>query len=42
MARVQPGSILTPEVIGLIVQFLQTWTGIYHSRPGVTPVQTTR
>jgi cytochrome c peroxidase len=36
MARVQLGRILTPEEIGLIVQFLQTLTGDYHGRPVAT------
>jgi cytochrome c peroxidase len=33
MARVQLGRTITPEEIGLIVQFLQTLTGEYHGRP---------
>jgi cytochrome c peroxidase len=39
MARVQLGMTLTPEEIGLIVQFLHTLTGEYHGRPVATPVQ---
>jgi len=39
MARVQLGRTITPEEIGLIVQFLHTLTGEYHGRPVATPVQ---
>jgi cytochrome c peroxidase len=39
MARVQLGRTLTPEEIGLIVQFLQTLTGEYHGRPVATSAQ---
>jgi cytochrome c peroxidase len=39
MARVQLGRTLTPEEIGLIVQFLQTLTGEYHGRPVATSGQ---
>jgi cytochrome c peroxidase len=39
MARVQLGRTITPEEIGLIVQFLQTLTGEYHGRPVATSVQ---
>jgi cytochrome c peroxidase len=38
MARVQLGRTITPEEIGLIVQFLQTLTGEYHGRPVATSV----
>jgi cytochrome c peroxidase len=37
MARVQLGKELTPEEIGLIVQFLQTLTGDYRGTPVRTP-----
>jgi cytochrome c peroxidase len=39
MARVQLGRTITPEEIGLIVQFLQTLTGEYHGQPVATSVQ---
>jgi cytochrome c peroxidase len=39
MARVQLGRTLTPEQMGLIVQFLQTLTGDYHGRPVATSAQ---
>ena len=39
MARVQLGRTITPEEIGLIVQFLHTLTGEYHGRPVATSVQ---
>jgi cytochrome c peroxidase len=39
MARVQLGRTLTPEEIGLIVQFLQTLTGDYHGRSVATSEQ---
>jgi cytochrome c peroxidase len=39
MARVQLGRPITPEEIGLIVQFLQTLTGEYHGRPVGASVQ---
>jgi cytochrome c peroxidase len=39
MARVQLGRIITPEEIGLIVQFLHTLTGEYHGRPVAISVQ---
>jgi cytochrome c peroxidase len=39
MARVQLGRTLTPEEIGLIVQFLQTLTGDYHGGPVATSVE---
>jgi cytochrome c peroxidase len=37
MARVQLGRTLTPEDIGLIVQFLHTLTGEYHGQSVATP-----
>ena len=40
MASVQLGMTLTPEEIGVIVQFLHTLTGEYHGRSVATPVQT--
>jgi cytochrome c peroxidase len=39
MARVQLGRTMTPEQIGLIVQFLHTLTGEYRGRPVATSVQ---
>jgi cytochrome c peroxidase len=39
MARVQLGRTITPEEIGLIVQFLHTLTGEFHGRPVATSVQ---
>jgi cytochrome c peroxidase len=42
MARVQLGRTITPEEIGLIVQFLQTLTGDYHGRPVATSGQEPR
>ncbi|HEY7492135.1 MAG TPA: cytochrome c peroxidase [Candidatus Tectomicrobia bacterium] len=39
MGRVQLGRTLTPEAIGVIVQFLHTLTGEYNGRPVATPVQ---
>jgi cytochrome c peroxidase len=36
MARVQLGRTLTPEELGLIVQFLHTLTGEYHGWPVAT------
>ncbi len=39
MARVQLGRTITPEEIGLIVQFLHTLTGEYHGRPVAISVQ---
>ncbi len=38
MARVQLGKELTPEEIGLIVQFLQTLTGNYRGAPVGAPI----
>jgi cytochrome c peroxidase len=40
MARVQLGMTLTPEEIGLIVQFLHTLTGDYQGRSVATSAQT--
>jgi cytochrome c peroxidase len=42
MGKVQLGITLTPEEIGLLVQFLQTLTGEYRGRPVAMPVQTVR
>jgi cytochrome c peroxidase len=42
MARVQLGITLTPEEIGVLVQFLQTLTGEYRGRPVAMPAQTAR
>jgi cytochrome c peroxidase len=39
MARVQLGRTITPEEIGLIVQFLHTLTGEHQGRPVATSVQ---
>jgi cytochrome c peroxidase len=39
MARVQLGMTLTPEEIGVMVQFLHTLTGEYHGRSVATPGQ---
>jgi len=40
MAKVQLGITLTPEEIGVLVQFLQALTGEYRGRPVAMPVQT--
>jgi cytochrome c peroxidase len=40
MAKVQLGMTLTPEEIGLLVQFLQSLTGDYGGRPVAMPAQT--
>jgi cytochrome c peroxidase len=39
MATVQLGRAITPEQVGLIVQFLHTLTGEYRGRPVATSVQ---